>query len=535
MEEISKQFNIDKSLGNEFFYEQTGVDEELFESTVLIKQREIELEKNKEGNLIQKITNIVGTGEDNISYKKAIKKLEKKQLDEIGTSRSREKPINILERKIQELQNKKSNLENYENKKYEMEEQKEFYLEKINKVEKEAEFLKQEEKIELELQLEKEKIKLKQELLEKNNKKIKELESDKINIEKNKDNEKRLENQKDNKKKIKKSKIVLIMVISLVLMSIAEIMLIKNTFLNILLPIVILVEVFLYLILRKREKNWKKQEDKVKDIKNENLENSEKIDLSLLDLETKIKILKENNNTLKNEIEKMTIKIKENTDKKRNNLEQKFKNIEVIHNNSEEAIKELNNIKVQLHSIEVDKQNIEKNLEELAQIEEQLNLKNDQYKQLEDKSKSIDIAKIALEKAYMKMRNEVTPQFTKRLSENISKITDNKYKNIKYNDKDGLIVELENGNYVSPYKLSIGTIEQLYLSLRLSMIDDLSKQKMIIILDEAFAYYDSERLRNILIYLAKEAEKRQIIIFTCTNREKEILEKEKYKINFIKL
>ena len=50
------------------------------------------------------------------------------------------------------------------------------------------------------------------------------------------------------------------MVISLVLMLIAEIMLIKNTFLNILLPIVILVEVFLYLILRKREKNWKKQE-----------------------------------------------------------------------------------------------------------------------------------------------------------------------------------------------------------------------------------------------------------------------------------
>ena len=255
MEEISKQFNIDKSLGNEFFYEQTGVDEELFESTVLIKQREIELEKNKEGNLIQKITNIVGTGEDNISYKKAIKKLEKKQLDEIGTSRSREKPINILERKIQELQNKKSNLENYENKKYEMEEQKEFYLEKINKVEKEAEFLKQEEKIELELQLEKEKIKLKKELIEKNNKKIKELESDKINIEKNKDNKKRLENQRDNKKKKKKSKIVLIMVISLVLMLIAEIMLIKNTFLNILLPIVILVEVFIYLILRKREKN----------------------------------------------------------------------------------------------------------------------------------------------------------------------------------------------------------------------------------------------------------------------------------------
>ena len=35
MEDISKEFNIDKTKGNEFFIEQTGVDEELFKSTFL--------------------------------------------------------------------------------------------------------------------------------------------------------------------------------------------------------------------------------------------------------------------------------------------------------------------------------------------------------------------------------------------------------------------------------------------------------------------------------------------------------------------
>lgn len=49
---------------------------------------------------------------------------------------------------------------------------------------------------------------------------------------------------------------------------------------------------------------------------------------------------------------------------------------------------------------------------------------------------------------------------------------------------------------------------------------------MPIILDEAFAYYDEERLNNILKYLSEKFKENQIIIFTCTDREKEILENE---------
>ena len=58
---------------------------------------------------------------------------------------------------------------------------------------------------------------------------------------------------------------------------------------------------------------------------------------------------------------------------------------------------------------------------------------------------------------------------------------------------------------------------------------------MPIILDEAFAYYDDNRLENILNYLANEYNNKQVIIFTCTDREKIFLEKLQIKYNLIQL
>jgi len=52
-------------------------------------------------------------------------------------------------------------------------------------------------------------------------------------------------------------------------------------------------------------------------------------------------------------------------------------------------------------------------------------------------------------------------------------------------------------------------------------------------LDETFAYYDSERLQAALEFLANTDH--QVIIFTCTNREKEILDKLNINYNYIVL
>ena len=193
-EDISKQFNIDKSKGNEFFYDQTKIDEELFLSTIVANQQEVKLEKSETNILIQKIANLVGTGDDNVSYKRAIDRINRRQLEEIGSQKSREKPINIIERKIENLEEEKNELEKYKNLKYEIEENKNNLLEEISNKEIENELEKEIKKINENEKIENEKIKIKENIKNKNEEKIN---NNKIEINK-------IENEK--KKKIKKKK-----------------------------------------------------------------------------------------------------------------------------------------------------------------------------------------------------------------------------------------------------------------------------------------------------------------------------------------
>ena len=185
--------------------------------------------------------------------------------------------------------------------------------------------------------------------------------------------------------------------------------------------------------------------------------------------------------------------------------------------------------------MELDKKNIEPKLENLSNLEEKLVDNKNKMLTLKKLNSSMELVKAVLTNSYEKMKKSVTPKFTQELSNTISRITNGKYSNIIPNDEQGLLVELENGNYEPASKLSVGTIDQLYLSLRLSMVEELSEENMPIILDEVFAYYDDERLKNALIFLNEKCKNHQILIFSCTNREKEMLEKLKLEFNIINL
>ena len=238
-----------------------------------------------------------------------------------------------------------------------------------------------------------------------------------------------------------------------------------------------------------------------------------------------------NNFYFKNNLEKEKIK-----NKYKNIIEiNKLLNSENINLEIENIQNIINNKKIKLHTLELDKKNIEPQINNLSKIEEELLNNIEIYNSLKNLEKSMNLAKNILASAYEEMKTTVTPKFTQNMSKNISEITNGKYKNVVLNTENNIMVELENGNYENISKLSVGTIDQLYLSLRLSMVEELSDQKMPIILDEAFAYYDTERLKNILKYINNRFKEHQIIIFTCTNREKEILEEEKIKNNYIKL
>ena len=155
-------------------------------------------------------------------------------------------------------------------------------------------------------------------------------------------------------------------------------------------------------------------------------------------------------------------------------------------------------------------------------------------KELEELNKIINLAKETLEESYDEIKKNITPKFTKELSNNIEMISDGKYKKANFNSDTGLTIEAENGEYIECNKLSIGTIDQLYLSLRLSATKEITKETIPIILDESFAYFDNQRLENVIKYLDSNYNN-QIIIFTCTNREKEILDKLNIEYNLVNL
>ena len=71
--DVSKEFQIDKTRGNLFFYEQTKVDEELFKMSMVIPQYEVKLNAKSQNILLQKASNIMLTGEDNISYQNVLR------------------------------------------------------------------------------------------------------------------------------------------------------------------------------------------------------------------------------------------------------------------------------------------------------------------------------------------------------------------------------------------------------------------------------------------------------------------------------
>lgn len=550
MEDISKEFNIDKSKGNEFFYEQTKVDEELFLSTVVVGQQEVKLGKQEQNILVQKIANLVGTGDDNVSYKRAIDRINRRLLDEIGTQRSREKPINIINKKIEDLEQKKQELEKYEDIKYEIEENKNKLEEEISDLNNKNNLLKEIKIINEKEKIEKEKIKIKENIKKENIEKIK-LIKEKINKIKNENknifeinNEKTKNNKKINNEKNKLNKKIIIIFIFLLIINFLQFIFIKNKLINYIFLLTVPMTL-IYFIISKNKSN--KKIKKQKNIDENNLKNIEKINLEINNLNNEINLLEKNNNNLEKEINnlKSNLNLKINLEKEKiknkylNKIEKSeiinFINLENINYEIEKLQNEINNKKIRSHTLELDQKNIEPKLDNLSKIEEELVNNNERMSTLNKLNLSFELAKEILAESYEEMRNTVTPKFTQELSKNISEITEKKYSKIMFNDEQGLIVELESGNYVPASKLSIGTIDQLYLSLRLSMIDELSEENLPIILDEAFAYYDTERLTNILKYLDEKYKTHQIILFTCTNREKEILEKIKVPYNLIEL
>ena len=499
LEDISKTFNIDKTKGNEFFYEQTNIDEESFYSTTLIEQKEVVLE--------------------NTSFKRTMNLLNKKQVEEVGTARTVGRPINIVNENIDKLTEEKSKIEENQDQKSYLENRQKLINCQLHEKSAKIDLVKKIIKSENEISSQNEKIKINNEFIND--------EKNKINNLKNKMDENKIE--KKQKNKINNFNFYVFFLI-IFLINLFLIIFTKNNLIKIIFGLISILFFIIILINKiKINKNIKikKEEEKKYLLEIKTVENNiEKIQENINKInqeKNNKKII--NNNLLKNEF---IDKIDENEINYLLN-----ENLISLNNILEELENNVSALKLQLHTNEIDYNNAIKGAEEKARIEEKLQGALEEKEELLKLDKSINIAKQAMEQAYEEMKKEITPKFTKNLSNIVDKISAGKYNKIKFVDGEGLIVELENGEYVNANKLSIGTIDQLYLSLRLSAMQEITKEKMPIILDETFAYYDNSRLENILKYIDSDLKENQVIIFTCSNREKDILDKNNIEYNFI--
>ena len=595
LEDISDRFETDKKDGSKFFIEQMGIDKQMYLSTVVSTQEEVRLDEKNQNMLIQKIANLAGTGEDNVSYKKALIKLQEKIRDEIGTNKTSQKPINIIEKEIVEINNKIVETEKYRNRKYEIDAEKEQILSELKELEQQKQIL---QELQNSMKSEEE-TKNMLEIREKNRKdnitKINELtnqkntinaESERVqsaknhlqdiikghkeNIEKlNSEIEKIANEKEETQEKEKPSILFIVITVVLAIALICSIILIKNYIVSGILGVAIIANIVFYVINKNKQKvNKAKLRDKInqeKQYKREKLENQKQqiianvnttekelekqeeeekqVNSELSMLKGQIILLEKNNEKITEEIEQDNKVIKEESNKNKQQIIEKYKDknindllyINDYQNYISKIEETINNNRIRIKGLEIEYNTIVPQLDEMVVLEEKREADKEKLAELREKESIINIAIENLMDAYEEMKTTITPKFTKNLSESIQKISSNKYNKVTINDENGMIIENNRGEYVEAIKLSTGTIDQLYLALRLSMIDELSKENLPIILDESFAYSDNNRLKNMLQYLTSDLNNHQTIIFTCTDREQKMLEEMNIPYNVVEL
>ena len=605
LEDVTANFDTDKKEGSKFFVEQTGIDKQTYLSTVVSMQQEVRLGEKDQNILIQKIANLASSGEDNVSYKKAIQKLQEKIKDEIGTNKTAQKPINLIEKEINEISIKIEEIRPYQNRKYEIDGQKEeinYELEKL-KIKKEilkelkenlqdCEMYKKEinikennkkqdtikmgdlndekSKLEEQLKIPQKQIEAMQLNIESHQK-----EQEKVNQEIDQINEKIKQINIEKQKTIKKNPLKMVALFGLlafIIWSVLTFTMIKNNPFTIIGIIGVLSFLVMNIVIVKKERKSKREQENKKQKYVEEKSNEikileekkQKINTQLNEIQLKINqekekeininnnlsmligqimLLNKNNEQIEKELNETISKLENINNKKVAEIKQKYSieipeellNKDVLDSKINQNEEEINNKTIKTKELEIEEKNILQEVERLASYEERLELDKEKYKELRKNEEIINIAISNLQEAYEEMKTTITPKFTNSLSNSIKKISDNKYNRVTINDENGMIVENSRGEYIEAMRLSTGTIDQLYLSLRLSMVDELTKENLPIILDETFAYFDDERLANSLKFIYESLNGHQAIIFTCTNREKEILEKLGIDYNAIEL
>lgn len=171
----------------------------------------------------------------------------------------------------------------------------------------------------------------------------------------------------------------------------------------------------------------------------------------------------------------------------------------------------------QIQEKEVELENLTEQMAELQQeTPEEHNARADR--------EALELASETMSRLAVRMSKTLEHTLDKEMSEILAQITGNVHEQLQVTDAQGIVLA-EQMQKRTPEAYSQGTMQQAYFSYRMAAGHMLMKEEPLpFLLDETFANYDEERLRQTLRWLAEQ--ENQIFLFTCRETEMRLLTEE---------
>lgn len=162
------------------------------------------------------------------------------------------------------------------------------------------------------------------------------------------------------------------------------------------------------------------------------------------------------------------------------------------------------------------------------QLRVELGEMEERHQVLQREYDAISLAVIALSDANTELQTRFAPALGGRAADIFAKLTGGRYTKVAL-DRQMVPSAQEKGRLMAhpAHFLSAGAADQLYLAVRLAICDLVlgTEPAPPMVLDDALVCFDDERLAAALDYLLGAAKDRQILLFTCQNREAAYLSK----------
>jgi len=154
--------------------------------------------------------------------------------------------------------------------------------------------------------------------------------------------------------------------------------------------------------------------------------------------------------------------------------------------------------------------------------QKQLEKVNTRIIRLEETYGALMIAQETLAAARAQLQRRFAPRITRKAQTLLARMTDGRYHSITMGEDFSLQAGADQEETLhDALWRSDGTMDQLYLALRLAVAEELTPNAPLI-LDDALVRFDDIRMGEAVSILRELAENRQVILFTCQGRENEV-------------